>query len=297
VEKCVNKKPIKRKVVSRSKRRSSIGSSSDRYHFSSKPPSEEPLAKNAVTVVQMSTTNILARILDDPKVKTSDKRGIGEQLIRFKKSLEELPDGEMRALFFHKLLDEVMAEEDKMAENTNISCRKGCTACCHRLIAVTPDEGALLTRALKNLEGGAISAKTLSILERQSAYSLRNELEFWIKPYGETKCVFLGAKGECQIYSNRPATCRLHKVTSDPYQCSKDATQLGKDETEKIITINGEILLSAMADINQGSVSSIPQAILSQLKKPEKSEQQIVEETQAFVENLQKKQGDDNEYE
>jgi len=110
------------------------------------------------------------------------------------------------------------------------------------MIFITKDEADVHTTQLEEVdretEERHIPTAAISQLEDQAKYGMEQELDFWMLPKEKSKCVFLSDKGECSIYEIRPLECRLNTVTSNPYNCTKEAT---KEGTGIIINLIGLI--------------------------------------------------------
>jgi Fe-S-cluster containining protein len=236
-------------------------------------PTDVKVEKNVSADTEFFTTPQLTTILSDPEFPKESTNFVGETLLEFKKSLMDVPPGEIRGVFLQNTLDDLMNEEDIKAkeygEDLKITCKKGCSHCCHKLVYVTPDEGMLLARKLLTLENGELSQKTLDNLEFQASYEPHQQLDYWMLDEKKSKCVFLAADQSCRVYSNRPANCRILRVKSPAYNCSKVATMRGEDEIDQNLSLMGEVLISSAYDLaitEKRSVLTIPQAILTSLK-------------------------------
>jgi len=268
------KNPIFRTLV---KSKSSKKGSAKRKYYEKlildAKPTNTKAEPTVVADTQFYTTPQLTTILSDPEFPKESTAFVGETLLEFKKSLMDVPPGEIRGVFLQSTLDDLMNEEDNKAkeygEELNITCKKGCAHCCHKLVYVTPDEGMLLARKLLTLENGELSQKTLDNLEFQASYEPHQQLDYWMLEEKKSKCVFLAADNTCRVYSNRPANCRLLRVKSPAYNCSKVATMRGEDEIDQNLSLMGEILISSSYDLaitEKRSVLTIPQAILASIK-------------------------------
>jgi Fe-S-cluster containining protein len=238
-------------------------------------PTDTNAEKNVAGDTEFFTTPQLTTILSDPEFPRDSTAFVGETLLEFKKSLMDVPPGEIRGVFLQNTLDDLMGEEDVKAkeygEELKITCKKGCAHCCHKLVYVTPDEGMLLARKLLTLEGGEISEKTGDTLKFQASFEPHQQLDYWMLDEKRSKCVFLNpADNSCRVYNNRPANCRILRVKSPAYNCSKVATMRGEDEIDQNLSLMGEILISSAYDLainEKRSVLTIPQAILSSLQQ------------------------------
>jgi Fe-S-cluster containining protein len=138
-------------------------------------------------------------------------------------------------------------DADLAAHSAEVTCRKGCTACCHELVsgelveaeyivANAPDavrralprfqehEDRLYrildpaTRAALGTSGPDLAGARSAAIERASKAWFRERVP----------CAFLDADGTCTVYAYRPHACRTYAVLSDPALCSDpDATVIG----------------------------------------------------------------------
>lgn len=236
-------------------------------------PTNEQKDTHVEADTEFYTTPQLSTILNTPDFPQESMNHIGETLLAFKQTLMDVPPGEIRGVCLHTTLDDVMDAEDKKAqelgEDMKLTCKKGCAHCCHKLVYVTPDEGVLLARNLMALEGGQISDHTMKMLQFQASYEPHQQLDYWLLDEKQSKCVFLGPDKSCTVYSNRPVNCRLMRVKSPAYNCSKVATMRGQNEIEQNLSLMGEMLVSAAYDVaqtEQRPILTIPQAILNSIK-------------------------------
>ncbi len=132
-----------------------------------------------------------------------------------------------------------------------ISCRKGCSACCHQLVGVTRSEAKLL--AMRVRDGVSIDRKRLKRLAQYlgSREAYMNE---------HSACVFL-KDGVCQVYDSRPVACRKHFVLSDPKECVNP-----KGEVDKFGIINAEIFASSFY-LAEGGMDPLPHALQRELER------------------------------
>lgn len=127
---------------------------------------------------------------------------------------------------------------DAEATGGQVSCRKGCGACCRQLVPVTLPEAvqlAALVDALpepRNIEVRARFAAVVTRLVESGWYERWNELlkqpASLAKNYRDlglayfhlgTACPFLEDEA-CSIHPDRPLSCRQFLVTSDARHCS-----------------------------------------------------------------------------
>jgi len=124
---------------------------------------------------------------------------------------------------FHKTNEIIDRQTPALVRKMKPSCARGCAACCYQLVGITFVEAIGIADYI--LRERASEVPTL--LEELDAASKRlhsNREEYMLQ---RRPCVFLaqvgpGWTGECSIYENRPLTCRLQYVVSDPRLCAPD---------------------------------------------------------------------------
>lgn len=139
-----------------------------------------------------------------------------EELQSATNELAKAPAGPARARLLHSFVEAEIAA----GANIEVSCKKGCSACCHMEVEVTNYEAEILKEVVAN--GYAIDRERL---KTQSQRELQDKA--WREGMRNTSnpCVFLDGEGSCGIYENRPVMCRRHSVTSPPKNCETlDAT-------------------------------------------------------------------------
>lgn len=111
-------------------------------------------------------------------------------------------------------LHELVEQEIEQGADIEISCKKGCSACCHMEVEVTSYEAKILAKIVG--DGHVIDKARL---QKQSERSLQdNQWKQGIRNL-DSKCVFLNNEGACSIYESRPVMCRRHSVTSPAKNC------------------------------------------------------------------------------
>jgi Fe-S-cluster containining protein len=150
----------------------------------------------------------------------------------------------------HKALDELYTIAP--AENKkDITCKKGCTACCYIDLHITADEAALI-----------LSYCEENNIEVDRAY-LVNQLANGRSPASAfAKCVFL-ENSLCTVYPVRPAACRKHFVKSDPALC--DSKINNEIPLNTYFDLHAEMIASANMNISE--TNAIEFLLLKQLKQ------------------------------
>jgi Fe-S-cluster containining protein len=168
--------------------------------------------------------------------------------------LARIPKGADRALRSFQLMDNA---KTPLAENAaQISCSRGCSACCRMFPKqITSDEADLL---LESIEDGL----PIDYLELQEqAESLENLALDLRTAASHTSCIFLDAAGKsCRVYSVRPGTCRKYHVSSPAENCETVST-----ETTPVIDLNSEIVMSAAMSLPDNQLDWMPLQIWRRL--------------------------------
>ncbi len=150
--------------------------------------------------------------------------------------------GRQRGHALHRMLDATQKPTAGLA----ITCRRGCSGCCHYEIEVTGDEAEVLAAEVR---GGVEIDRAR--LESQAARERRGrEWENILHP--DNRCVFLGADGACRVYDSRPAACRRHLVTTPAEACSTPGAPVAAVEV-----LTTEILLSAAMSLEGTRFASL----------------------------------------
>ncbi|MDG0818098.1 YkgJ family cysteine cluster protein [Bdellovibrio svalbardensis] len=135
---------------------------------------------------------------------------LSEELTRASEDFAAVPPGPARARKLHELVEQEIAQGAEI----EISCKKGCSACCHMEVEITSYEAEILATLVT--EGHVIDRGRL---QKQSERSLQDgQWKQGIRNL-ESKCVFLNSEGACSIYEHRPVMCRRHSVTSPAKNC------------------------------------------------------------------------------
>lgn len=117
----------------------------------------------------------------------------------------------------------------------DVSCRKGCSSCCHYLVPVSGPEAFALLDDIQSLDAGrrdrivgSFVRAAQRVLEAEQPRLEPGEGETaagllgqWYARLGQPCPLLEGAvEGQtCSLYSHRPLACREHMVTSAPELC------------------------------------------------------------------------------
>ena len=162
---------------------------------------------------------------------------------KYTRILRETPPGIPRAVALHQLMDLALEE----AKSLPITCRSGCSGCCHFAVEITHDEAELLLELLAT--GVEID---LDKLERQAAWEPTSP-QWQLSWADENKCVFLGADSRCRIYQHRPAACRKLLVTTPAALCTSANTEI-----EPVNALRAETIVSAAISLNDHAQGTLP---------------------------------------
>ena len=175
---------------------------------------------------------------------------------KYTRILQDTPPGVPRAESLHQLIDLALEE----AKTLPITCRSGCSGCCHFAVEITRDEAELLVELLTS--GVEID---IGKLERQAKREPTSP-EWQVHWSNESRCVFLGSDSRCRIYEHRPAACRKLLVTTPAALCTSAST-----EVEPVNALAAEIIVSAamsLGDHKQGTLPSMLANCLHNTKSP-----------------------------
>ena len=155
----------------------------------------------------------------------------------------ELPDrGERLVVLAYKVLGLSSVAADMGARaagrlGMQVSCRKGCAACCRQLVPLSPPEAGMVFEFVKTMPEPRKSAIVdrfaravqqlrkaglLTELERLRDPGMSDETDRAVsKAYfrEQIACPFLEEEG-CSIYPVRPSICREYMVVSPPENCA-----------------------------------------------------------------------------
>lgn len=168
------------------------------------------------------------------------------------------------------ILDIMVAEAVKDIEASGkkkISCRAGCSHCCHLLVEVSWPEAMEMAywvleqpenkqaELIERITANAEDAKALFLKSKKDARYIEpvldDEAELSKKAYDryffdkKRPCPFL-VEGCCSAYSVRPSSCRMHMVTSPPALCADDV----KDDSDYVVPDRVEVLREEVGPIN-----------------------------------------------
>jgi len=188
-------------------------------------------------------------------IKTSKQPGsiqlFDEKLVGYEKQLHS-----MEADYAHSIaVSKIQLVVDAASSNSSrpISCKAGCSACCHQKVDLGAYEGALIKAYLKE-QRLVVDANRL----RTQLEALKGGPGSYEKlPFDDRRCVFLSAEQTCSIYSVRPLMCRRHFVQSDPALCrSEEFFRLEMD-------VNPDTDAYLSAYVTRNATKSLPEFLQS----------------------------------
>ncbi|NNE97994.1 MAG: YkgJ family cysteine cluster protein [Pyrinomonadaceae bacterium] len=168
---------------------------------------------------------------------------INEQPVEMEMTLPAQPVKASRVLpILQKMSDSFVkvGEEGVAAQGKEVSCKKGCNACCNHLVPV----GELEARNISRLVEEMPEPKRSQIKKRFSSTLTHFRKSGWLEKlntiqtktnkerleiateffYEGISCPLL-ADGVCSIYENRPLVCREFLVASPAENCSDPANK------------------------------------------------------------------------
>lgn len=179
-----------------------------------------------------------------------------EKLISYEKQLKSMDPDYAHAVALSKIQRVVDAAGLNPARP--ISCKAGCSACCHQKVDLGAFEAELIEKYLQD-KPLALDKERL----RKQTEALKGEAGTYERlSFEDRRCVFLSAEQTCSIYSVRPLMCRRHFVQSDPAICrSEDFSRLEMD-------VNPDTDAYLSAYVTRNATRSLPDVIQSLDKAP-----------------------------
>jgi Putative zinc- or iron-chelating domain len=151
-------------------------------------------------------------------------------------------------------VNEVMDDEARMHKPPpapdKVQCKKGCAACCHIQVAISPIEAQAIWEYCQ-MENIRID---INYLRSQATLTEKSH------PYSpHSACVFLSPDKTCKIYPMRPLNCRKYEVISPAILC--DIKKSGTHGVIQFANIHQEILAAALWNCSPGH-NSIARSLL-----------------------------------
>lgn len=176
---------------------------------------------------------------DNRMISANVELGIGGDKLKLKLVVpqDEVPP-EALLPSLHELANQVVAGVERKvdrAEGAEISCKKGCGACCRQYVPISPAEARFLSLLVESLpeEGrnlmkrrfkeAALRLQASGLLDRAMNYNGMTEKETLqlVSEYFHLgiACPFLQDES-CSIHKHRPLICREYLVISSPKHCA-----------------------------------------------------------------------------
>ncbi|HAZ11622.1 MAG: hypothetical protein A2X86_18020 [Bdellovibrionales bacterium GWA2_49_15] len=177
---------------------------------------------------------------------------LGQVWKKITKTLSKMSDPIKRAKFTHEAVDKSLEElfENPVVSN-HVSCKKGCSGCCHTQVSVTRDEAALLAQfAQKKLKNKI----DLSRLEKQ-ARAGDSAVDWYKLSHDDRRCTFLDKNNECMAYEDRPSVCRTNNVFSPPILCD---TRDGIEHPIRLLKTEGADMAIAASFMSAKDSGALP---------------------------------------
>jgi len=165
--------------------------------------------------------------------------GVGGEKLKLKLVVpaEEIPPEAMLP-GLHQLTNQVVGSVERKVDRIDgveISCKKGCGACCRQLVPISPPEARLIHLLVESLprearitmkrrfKEAALRLQDSGMLDKTMNYSTLTEEETLdlIREYFRLgiACPFLEDES-CSIHSHRPLICREYLVISPARHCA-----------------------------------------------------------------------------
>lgn len=129
--------------------------------------------------------------------------------------------------YFHKSIDEISKEF--LEKNNNVSCKKGCSSCCHINVDIFNEEAKIIYDYLVENKIDV----SIEYLKNQMSIDNKDRSVF----IQGSACVFLKNK-ECSIYNIRPINCKKYFVINDPKLCENPNEEVAVAALTKLEIIN-----------------------------------------------------------
>lgn len=166
--------------------------------------------------------------------------GFGSKRIELEVTVPTSPVPPRAVLPLARAITELMVEESIEATRQagqTVSCKKGCSACCHQLIPVSETEARHLAKLIELMQPERREAVRAKAAAGQAKLAELGQLDALKNPppwpdgtnyqplmdyvHAKIACQFLDDDGSCSIYAERPLVCREFLVTSPAEDCSR----------------------------------------------------------------------------
>jgi Fe-S-cluster containining protein len=130
----------------------------------------------------------------------------------------------------------------KVLKEGRVSCRKGCSNCCHYPVYVSLLEGILIYQGLHDdrLWTNKLKAK----FQEAARNTWGQSIAVWM--LSNRPCPLLGDDGLCRSYDNRPVHCRVTFSRGSPHDCHPHRFQANtlvpRPETSEVSVVERRLL-------------------------------------------------------
>lgn len=166
------------------------------------------------TRTEYYSTSTLSGLLRDRSL--DERAATAEMIDQYIEKIQEVAEAGLSTIEVSRVIqqsaDDFLAEgKRESTESAGIQCGKGCAYCCQQVVAITQSEAMQLITVAK-VTGIVIDQDRL---KRQAPY---REEDWSDQPAEDRACLFL-KDNLCQVYENRPLSCRKYFVISPPTYC------------------------------------------------------------------------------
>lgn len=173
------------------------------------------------------------------------------------RKLLAIPKGPARARHAHELIGEAIDFGLKYEMTEQVTCTKGCSECCRMYVVTVPSEAELIMTYIRE-------NNTPVKWDRADVQSGAEEEDYYTQKMKENnKCMFLSDEGVCNIYTVRPAACRLHFVVSPKEMCAMD----GPNRVLKAFLCTAEAIQIALLNLEMFGRTALPSAMIELKRK------------------------------
>lgn len=148
------------------------------------------------------------------RMKEKEQTQLLNQLYAFRGEYAEAlindPKNAIRELML--TLDEVILKAQQADDENQISCKKGCDACCTFRVSCYIEEALML------YSRGEFSSSFWD--KAKKVANIDSDKQWLDMPTDLRRCLFLD-NHQCSVYHLRPLVCRSYFVVNDPQVCSK----------------------------------------------------------------------------
>lgn len=142
-------------------------------------------------------------------------------------------------------MDETIASQKQFNEQLfkrEVSCKKGCSACCHMYVQVTLAEALYIVNYIIMEKGEKALRKVLARCHEQEKLIANKKVDRAYLLNKRVPCIFLSKEKTCEIYKVRPIPCRSYFVFSDPENCGKENAEVLRTGNDEFVIMFGEIV-------------------------------------------------------